>query len=136
MMLVMKPRMTYEMLTKQEENVPVLNKIVNEVLKIDGFPTLDILQRTTNEATASHVKNLILVKIHNQMKDMTKTETKRKLGYLTVEQAEDFKKVNKQRSSGSGLTMEVQDVNDEQDYHHEALENIARAIEPDLRQKR
>ncbi|GAX86285.1 hypothetical protein CEUSTIGMA_g13697.t1 [Chlamydomonas eustigma] len=44
MMLVKKPRVTYEMLTKKEENVPVLNKIVNEVLKIDGFPTLDILQ--------------------------------------------------------------------------------------------
>jgi len=44
--------------------------------------SLDTVKKATNEATALHIKGLILKKLQNQMKDMTKTDTKRKMGFI------------------------------------------------------
>jgi len=54
-----------------------------QVLKLDNFGSMDNLKKSMNEATQLQVKDLIMQKLRNQMKHMTKTTTKLKMGFIT-----------------------------------------------------
>ena len=56
-----------------------------QVLALDNFVSMDQLKTSANVETVDHVKTLILQKLRNQMKQLTKTDVLLKRGFMTSE---------------------------------------------------
>ena len=56
-----------------------------QVLALDNFVSMDQLKTSANVETVDHVKSLILQKLRNQMKQLTKTDVLLKRGFMTSE---------------------------------------------------